>query len=138
MVSSPLVAEEIQIVRTTGERTYRIRDTASPFDMAGGLSRIGPLRKNGNGILGMTLRISGFGDSNPTGNSAIVFDRYPAERRFRPVGCSTRTATASLLNSRMVLRIDPISFMPDSSMTIPSSQRARRGTLWPPPRDRNQ
>ena len=53
--------------------------------MALGLSWIHPLCKDENVILGLPLRKSSFGDINPTCNSTIVLDNYPAEWRCRPV-----------------------------------------------------
>ena len=53
--------------------------------MALGLSWIHPLCKDAKGILGLTLRKTSFGDSNPTRGSAIVLDNYPRKRRRRPV-----------------------------------------------------
>ena len=49
------------------------------------LSWIGPLREKGNGILGLALRKSSFGDPNPTRSSSIVLDNYRAERGYRPI-----------------------------------------------------
>ena len=80
-----LLTEEIQQVRAARERTHRIRQTASPFDMALGLSWIHPLCKDGNIILGLPLRKSSFGGTNTTCSSTIVLDSYSAEWRCRPV-----------------------------------------------------
>src|SRR6516225_759604 len=80
-----LLTQVIQEVRIARERTHRIRQTASPFDMALGLSWIHPLCKDANGILGLPLGKSSFGDTNPTCNPAIVLDNHPGEWRCRPV-----------------------------------------------------
>src|SRR6516225_9374250 len=80
-----LLTQVIQEVRIARERTHRIRQTASPFDMALGLSWIHPLCKDENVILGLPLRKSSFGDTNPTSNSTIVLDNHRAEWRCRPV-----------------------------------------------------
>src|ERR1700738_4193803 len=53
--------------------------------MALGLSWIHPLCKDENVILGLPLRKSSFGDSNPTCNSTIVLYNHPAEWRCRLV-----------------------------------------------------
>ena len=64
---------------------YRVCRSSSPFDMAPGFFRSHPLREKGNGILGLTLGKSSFGDRNPAGSSTIVLDNDPAKRRCRPV-----------------------------------------------------
>src|SRR5260221_319072 len=80
-----LLTQVIQEVRTARERTHRIRQTASPFDMALRLSWLQPLCKDENVILGLPLRKSSIGDTNPTRNSTIVLDNHRAEWRCRPV-----------------------------------------------------
>src|SRR6516165_4311594 len=80
-----LFSEVIQIVRMAREGTYRIGRSSSPFDMEWRLSWLRPLCEEDKGILGLTLRKSSFGDSNPTRSSAIVLDNYSRKRRRRPV-----------------------------------------------------
>ncbi len=66
-----LVTQEVQQIPTAGERTYRLCQTPSPFDMVLRLSRISPLRKAANQILGLTLRKRSFGDPNPACSPTI-------------------------------------------------------------------
>src|SRR4029077_1786950 len=80
-----LLSQVIQIIRTAGERTYRIGRSSSPIDMELRLSRIRPLREKDKGILGLTLCKSSFGDPNPTRSSPIVLDDYTGKRGCRPV-----------------------------------------------------
>ena len=60
----PLVTQEVQQIPTAGERAYRLCQSPSPFDMVLRLTRVSPLRKDGNGILGFTLRKRSFGHPN--------------------------------------------------------------------------
>ena len=53
--------------------------------MALGLSRIRPLCKDANGVLGLALRESSFEDANPTCSSTVVLDTHTRKWRCRPV-----------------------------------------------------
>jgi hypothetical protein len=81
----PFVTQEIQQIPTTGEGTYRLCQTPSPFDMVLRLTRVSPLRKDDNGILGFTLRKGSFGDPNPACRPTILLDGYPSERGCGPI-----------------------------------------------------
>ena len=83
-----LFSEVIQIVRIAGERTYRIGRSSSPLGMELRLFWLRPLREEDKGILGLTLRKSRFGESNPTRSSAETRTRrFKHTRNFRNYGC---------------------------------------------------